>query len=139
MPLFHQMFILKGICNNSGTSSTGWTKRELFVLCVLETHISNRHYFFLLFFLVHFFHICLIWIALQGTSSWTWHLVSICENESQVCLRKKELLTYPLAFFTDTLEVRGESSKQPQQAPSLDFNWKHPTMSFFSASFSLSF
>lgn len=59
-------------------------------------------------FFVHFFHICLVWIALEGTSSWTWHLVSICKSKSEVCLWKKEHLTYQAAFFSDTLQVRAE-------------------------------
>lgn len=108
MPLFHQMFILKGICRILRHIPLA-EQRELSVLCMLETHISNHHYFLLLFFWA-FFHICLIWIALEETSSWTWHLVSICKNKSEVCLRKKEHLTYPSAFFSDTQQVRAETA-----------------------------
>lgn len=109
MPLFHHMFILKGICKNSGTYSIGWTKRTFSPL-----HVRNTYFWspllFPSFFFVHFFYIWLIWIALLGTSSWTWHLVSICKNESQVCLRTKGHLTYPLTFLTGTLQVRAEKA-----------------------------
>lgn len=75
-----------------------WPVRNIFLITITSSFS----------FFVPFFHICLVWIALEGTSSWTWHLVSICKSKPEVCLRKKEHLTYQSAFFSDTLQVRAE-------------------------------